>query len=313
VTFPADLLARRNEPTVADAMTAQRVAFHARRALLTGQQAQSKQRLVQLDSDAAGTRAQAAAHRAQIRLLEDELVGMRALYARGFASKNRLNALERTAAEHRGQLAALVAEGGKSVAQKAETRIQREQARQTAEAEAADALRSIQRDLTQVMEKLSSARRTLAQTLVRAPTDGTVIGLSKSAGEHIRPNEPLLEILPADDRLVLRVRLRPTQADDVRVGQPAFVRFDAAAGRSHGTLTGSVQNISADAITDPRTGEAYFEATIAIPKSEAGKVPSRLLTPGMPAEVLMRAGEQTALGYLFAPITRAAFHMLRDV
>jgi HlyD family type I secretion membrane fusion protein len=313
VTFPADLFARQNEPAVAGAMKAQRVAFHARRAMLAGQYAQSEKRLVQLDSGRTGTRAQAAAYQTQIRLLDDEIVGMRQLYARGFASKSRLNTLERAAAEYRGQLAALNAEGSKLVAQKAETRIQSGQARQEAETAAADALRSIQRDLTEVMEKLSSAKRTLSQTLVRAPTSGTVVGLHKTAGEYIQSGEPLLEILPSDDRLVLRAQVLPTHADDVRIGQPAFVRFDAAGGRGTATLEGYVQSMSADALTDPRSGATYFEATIAIPKSEAAKVPSRLLKAGMPAEVLMRAGERTALAYMLAPLTRAVFHMMRDV
>jgi HlyD family type I secretion membrane fusion protein len=313
VTFPTDLLARQGDPVVAGAINAQRVAFLARRAMLAGQQAQSKERLAQLDNSAEGSRAQALAHRQQIALLDDEITGMRALYKRGFASKSRLNALERTAAEHRGQLAALTAEDSKLFAQKAETRIQGRQTKQAAEMEAADALRTIQRDLAEVLEKLSSARRVLAQTQVRAPTAGTVVALRKSAGEHIRPGEPLLEILPADDRLVLRVKLLPAHADDVQVGQPAFVRFDAAAGRGLGTLQGSVQHISADAITDPQSGAPFFEATVAIPKDQAAKVPARLLKPGVPAEVLMRAGERTTLAYLLAPLTRAVFHMMRDV
>ena len=114
------------------------------------------------------------------------------------------------------------------------------------------------------------------------------------------------------DRLVVRARIPPMNAHDIRVGQPAFVRFDAAGTKTAPTIEGTVQKLSADALTDPRTGASYFEAIVSISDQQAAALPRNVLKPGLPAEVLMKTGERTALAYLFAPITRATFHAMRE-
>jgi HlyD family type I secretion membrane fusion protein len=187
------------------------------------------------------------------------------------------------------------------------------QAEREAGADAADALRKIQADLVQVTEKLAAAKRLLARTDIRAPVSGTVVGLSlTTVGGVVRPGEAVMDIVPSGERLVIRARIPPMHADDVQPGQGAFVRFDAAGTRTASTVEGRVQKISADALSDQRSGASYFEAIVTIPQSEAARLPQSILKPGLPAEVLMKTGERTALSYLLAPITRATFHAMRE-
>ena len=129
-------------------------------------------------------------------------------------------------------------------------------------------------------------------------------------GGVVEPGQPLLEIVPQSDLLVARVRILPSDADNVRQGMEATVRLSAGGGRQPVQVEGSVQSISADALTDSRSGEAYFEARIAIPDDPS--IPREVLAPGLPAEVLIKTGQHTILDYLFSPIERAMFQSMRD-
>lgn len=313
VTFPKDLLERESDPDVRAALNAQRAAFAARRSNVIGRKSQLSEQIAQLDQEIQGTNAQSGSNSEQAKLIESEIVDLQKLYDKGLATRPRLNALKRAAQQMKGDRGALDSQAAKLRAQTAETRIASMQVERDASRDAADKLREVQSDLVQVLEKLSAARRILARTEIRAPVSGTVVGLQLATlGGVIRAGEPLLDVVPMGDRLVVRARIPPMNAHDIRVGQPAFVRFDAAGTKTAPTIEGTVQKLSADALTDPRTGASYFEAIVSISDRQATALPRNVLKPGLPAEVLMKTGERTALAYLMAPITRATFHAMRE-
>lgn len=313
VRFPADLLARREDPDVAAILASQQAVFEARRRNQLGRKAQLGERLVQIERQIAGERSQAHSRVEQATLLEGEIADLSKLLAKGLTPKARVLALRRAAAEARGDQGAFEAAAARLRAQAAETRIERLQVEREAETDAANALRQIQSDLVSVLDKLAVARQRLGRTEIRAPVSGTVVGLSvTTVGGVIRPGDPLMDIVPTADRLVITARLSPREADDVRVGQPADVRFDAAGTRTAPVVRGTVTKVSADALADPRSGAPYFEVSVAVPQAEAAQLPPKLLKPGLPAEVLLKTGERTALGYMLSPITRASFHAMRE-
>jgi HlyD family type I secretion membrane fusion protein len=313
IAFPADLLARASDPDVRAAIESQKAAFTARRSNVAGRRSQLGEKMVQYGQEIRGANSQASSAGEQINLLEGEIADVQKLFDKGLATRARLLALQRARAQLIGQQQALGSDAARLRAQTSEAQVESMQAEREADADAADALRKIQADLVQVIEKLAAAKRVLARTEIRAPVSGTVVGLQLTTlGGVIRAGEPLLDIVPTGDRLVVRARIPPMHADDVRVGQRAFVRFDAAGVKSAPTIEGTVQKLSADALTDPRSGTSYFEAIIAISDKQAAALPKELLKPGLPAEVLMKTGERTALAYLLAPITRATFHAMRE-
>jgi HlyD family type I secretion membrane fusion protein len=313
IIFPADLIARTSDPDVSAAIAAQEAAFIARRSNVAGRKSQLGEKMVQYGQEIRGANAQSDSTADQIKLLEGEIDDVQKLFDRGLATKARLLALQRARAQLIGQRQALNSESAKLRAQTSEAQVESMQAEREAGADAADALRKIQADLVQVTEKLAAAKRLLARTDIRAPVSGTVVGLSlTTVGGVVRPGEAVMDIVPSGERLVIRARIPPMHADDVQPGQGAFVRFDAAGTRTASTVEGRVQKISADALSDQRSGASYFEAIVTIPQSEAARLPQSILKPGLPAEVLMKTGERTALSYLLAPITRATFHAMRE-
>lgn len=313
IEFPRDLLARLSDPVVNSIVRSQRAAFAARRDNVLGRQAQLGQQLHQLDQEISGDVAGSAARSEQLVLLDGEIADLETLFERGFASKSRLLALKRAAAQIRGERAALHSEVAKLRNRQSEVRILALQAEREAASEAANALRAIQSQLAEVEDKLAAARQILARTQIRAPVSGTVVGMKPTTvGGVIQPGEGLMDVVPRMERLVVVARVSPRDADKVQVGQAAVVRFDLSNARNSPVVKGNVKKFSADALTDARTGESYFEAEVLVPDAEKRRLSAELLKPGVPATVMIKTGERTMLGYLFAPISRARFNAVRE-
>ena len=313
VAFPADLLARSADAKVAAVLAAEKAAFTARRDLARSQGEQLDQQLAQIEQSVTSARSEQESQRAQAGLLEEELRSLHPLLEKGLALRSRLLALERSLEEARGRVDSLAAEQGRLAARAAETRGLRARIDVDRRAEAAEALRGLRAKIAEALDRQLATSDTLQRTELRAPIDGVVMALRvNTIGGVVEPGQPLMEIVPQDERLVARVRISPREADNVRQGMLAVVRFGAGSARAPAQAEGVVQAISADALADPRTGESYFEVWVAIPAEEVAKVPEELVAPGLPVEVLIRSGEHTILSYLFSPIESAMFRMIRD-
>ena len=122
-------------------------------------------------------------------------------------------------------------------------------------------------------------------------------------GSVVRAGETILEIVPVADRLMIEVQLSPIDVDSVSVGLETEIRLTGLNQRTSGPLQGRVTHVSADAMQDPRTSATYFVAHVDVPDSEIRRMGNDQLQPGMPAAVMIKTGERTALAYLTQPLT----------
>lgn len=312
IDFPADLLQRESDPLVASILRSQRAAFAARRQDVDGRKAQLAEQITQLNDEIGGESAGAAARAQQIELLDGEIADVSELLKKGYATKTRLLALQRAAAQLRGEKAGIYADSAKLRTKQSEVRLLSIQADQDSATQAANALRTIESELAQVEDKLLAAKRVLERTQIRAPVSGVVVGLRPTTvGGVIRPSEPLMDVVPEGGNLVVAARVAPRDVDNLHVGQKAVVRFDGSGARDAPVVEGTLQKLSADALTDAR-GAAYFEAEVGVPEAAKRSLPRELLRPGVPATVLIKTGRRTLIGYLFAPILRARFNAVRE-
>jgi HlyD family secretion protein len=171
-------------------------------------------------------------------------------------------------------------------------------------------LKDTQSKLSEDLPKLVAAREQLEHTLVRAPATGQIVGLSIfTVGGVVTPGEKLMDIVPDGHELVIEAQLSPSDADEVFPGQKAQVRFVSVHNRSLPLFTGQVRTVSADRLTDEKSGRSFFRAEIGVPESELKQVQSVLgngeLRPGLPVETVLTVRKRTALQYLLEPLTSA--------
>src|SRR5690606_22376072 len=134
-------------------------------------------------------------------------------------------------------------------------------------------LRSVDARLAELTPQLAGARERLELTRLRAPADGTVVGLAvHTVGGVVRPGERLMDIVPEGQELIVEAQLRPQDADDLAPGQRTEVRITAFGNRNLPIVYGAVRQVSADRFTDERTGEGYFLMHVAVPREELAKL-----------------------------------------
>ena len=294
----------------AQVMGLQRAEMRARSGALSAQQSVLGERGQQLSQQQSGYVQQRAALVEQQRLIAEELDGLRKIADKGFASINRVRALERAQADLKGQEAAMTAEYARAGEGIGETRMQSLSVSRDRLQQVEADLKDTQSKLSEVLPKLVSTREQLQHSMVRAPATGQVVGLTVfTVGGVVAPGQKLLDIVPDGRELVIQAQLAPSDADDAYPGQKAQVRFVSIHNRTLPLFTGRVRTVSADSFTDEKTGRSFFRAESVVPEQELAKVRSVLgngeLRPGLPVDAVLTVRKRTALQYLLEPLTGA--------
>jgi HlyD family secretion protein/epimerase transport system membrane fusion protein len=169
-------------------------------------------------------------------------------------------------------------------------------------------------ELAQLEEAMTSSQDVFVRTEIRAPVSGTVLNLrSNTLGGIVRPGEPILDIVPAEDALVIEARLSPNDIDVVTVGQTARIHLTPYSARNMAPLEGKLVRIGPDAVIDEATRESYFEVRIEVDPATLERLAADVeMTPGMPAEVFILTGEQSLFSYIAAPVTRSFRKAFRE-
>jgi HlyD family secretion protein len=302
----------------ATALRLQQAQMRARSSVLAAQRDVLGQRAAQANQQGVGHSRQGTSTAEQLRLIVEELESLRGVAEKGFVSQNRIRALERAKAElegRQGQQAAAVAEARDSVG---ESRLQFVEAQRAHQDRVASELREVQDALNEVLPRLAAARDQLARIEIRAPASGTVVGLAVfTPGGVVAPGQRLMDVVPERARLLIEARVSPADADDLRAGQIANVRFASLQERSLPDLKGRLTRLSADSFIDERTGESYFTAEVVVPEDQLKLIDALRgtnfeLRAGMPVEVLIPLRERTALEYAFEPLTGALWRSFRE-
>jgi HlyD family type I secretion membrane fusion protein len=287
--------------------------FEARRRAFDGQRLLQEQKIAQLEAQIEGYASQLRSQQRQMALVEEEARGTRELFAKGFAPKTKVLALDRTTASLDGQRGELAADIARSNQQIGETRLQILQLAKDRLSEIADQLRDTQTKLLEVAPRLAAARDTLAHTELRAPRAGYVVGLTAfTVGGVIAKGEHVLDVVPVESPLVIEGQVKPEDIEGLQPGARAEIRLTAYKQRTVPTVRGTVSKLSADRLTDPRTGAGYYEIQVALDADALDGLPGVRLSPGMPAEIMVPTKDRTALDYLLAPLTAGFDRALRE-
>ena len=153
----------------------------------------------------------------------------------------------------------------------------------------------------------------LTRTTVRSPTDGIVKTiLVTTPGQVVQPGHSLVEIVPANDTLLVEAQVRPQDIAFLRPGQDALVKITSYDFSIYGGLPAKLEHIGADSISTDK-GETYYLIRVRTDKVHlshgGGTLP---IIPGMVADVDVITGSKTVMGYLMKPLVRMRQTALRE-
>lgn len=312
IAFPEDLVARAEDPSVRSVMTGQRNVLVTRRTLLEDRRSLLEHQITQAQEQIKGSRGQVQAKNQQRKFLSEELSAVEEALAKKLVPKSDALKLHQRMAETEGELSAYQAEIGRIEQSILEMRLQISEASAERIAEITEQLRTQRARLFELSQKIVAARDVLHRTKIVSPIDGIVVNLQIHTQDGvIAAGQPLLEVVPTDDDLVILALVDPEDIDEVRIGMPADVRLTSLTRRNRVPLDASVVDLSADRLSDPETGRDYYHARIELDPdvSESAKFN---MVAGMGAEVFIRTGARTPLEYLLSPIMRSLQLGLRE-
>jgi HlyD family secretion protein len=301
IVFPAQL-------TQATTASARRAISEERRlfAIRQSEQAQLRAQLVsrseQLKDEISGYQGQIQALEKQRSLIEPERRSVQALWDKQLVTINRVNQLERTAADLEGSIAALRAQIASARGRITETQEQVIQLRESRRAEAGQELSQVNTALNQQQLRSITAGDQQDRSKILAPYSGTVEKIMFAAiGDVVRPAEPIMEIVPDADRLVVEALIAPEDIDQVRQGQKAAVRFTSFNRSATPEIDGQVTYVAADRSENATAQLSFFMVRIEVDQQELAREGLQLRS-GMPVEVHIQTGDRSLLSYIFKPL-----------
>jgi HlyD family secretion protein len=313
IPFPAELTrAVATDPSVAEVMTNEQTVIRDRWATYLGTQAVQDKKIGQSRDQITAFQAQAQANKQRLAYTEQELGGVNQLYASGFATKTKLLELKRSQAEligNIGELTAKIAEAEQTIAQTELEKLSNENQRRQ---DISKDLQDTQTMVADLAEKIRGSQDVVSKKLITAPETGTVTDIKFfTPGSSINAGQPILDIVPQDDRMVIEANIRPEDIENVHPGQRVNIRLTAYKHNQVPVLTGGLTYVSADRQVDAR-GVPFFIARAEIDTSALARLKNVNLYPGMPAEVLIIGGERKAIDYFISPITRSLDRAFRE-
>jgi HlyD family type I secretion membrane fusion protein len=293
---------RRTEPAVAQAVANEIAILAARRRQTATQADILRQRIAQLGEQKGGLQAQVAGLERQKALLEEEASGARQLLSSGYTPKTRVLALERDAARLEADRGQRLAEVARVQEQVGEAELEIARIERTLTTEVTDRLREVQSRIVGLAPKIGNASDVLHRTELRAPASGAVVNLSVfTEGGVVQAGAKLLEIVPSANELIVDAKLPLTNISDVASGRYADVRLTSINRSDRPSIRGEIMVVSADRLTDERSGQAYYAVKIRM-NAEDVKNAGIPLQSGMVAEVVVPTRGRTLAEYLFGPL-----------
>lgn len=304
IALPEDLQGS-DDATLTQAIKLQQTIFDDRKRTRDGQIAILNDRISQLGEAVDGLDQQRAAIDNQITSLDEEIERLTRGKKSGVVATNQLASVTRAKLDMQGNHGQIASEIAKLRQTISETKLQIVQVNQEFVERAGNELRDIRDQLNETTERADVARDVLDRTVVRAPVYGMLQNIRvHTIGGVIRAAEPVLDIIPLDDDLIVTAKIRPIDIDSVHVGLDAEVRFSSFSARTTPAIFGKVTVLSQDVIEPTQANqEPYYQARIQV---DTKTIPLDLrgrLLPGMPADVIIATGERTLVQYLVKPLT----------
>lgn len=303
VVFPPRLLSAEGDPRVSDVISMQKQLFFSRQSAIQHELAALDENSAGLNDQLQGLEASRENKQQQLQYLKEQLDGMRDLVKGGFVARNRLLELERNYVQLNGAIAEDTGNIGHIKSEIAELKLRHIQRQQEYQKEVRQQLADVQREANALDDRLAAQDFDLANTLVKSPVDGTVVGMNVfTNGGVIGAGMRMMDVVPSEDALIIEGRVPVNLIDKVHVGLKVDMIFSAFNQNTTPHVPGIVTEVSADRITDERTGQPYYTLKAKVAPEGVKLLAKLRLRPGMPVEAFVSTGQRTMMSYLLKPV-----------
>ncbi|MBF0309194.1 MAG: HlyD family type I secretion periplasmic adaptor subunit [Magnetococcales bacterium] len=272
-----------------------------------------QQQVEQKRNEVGELRANRAQLARRLELARKELNITQPMVKQGIMSEVELLRLQREVSELEGSLEGNTLAIPRVEAALEEARRKMDEPRITFRNEAQSELNKTRDELNSLEEGVAAIKDKVVRTSVRSPVKGTIIRVKvNTLGQVVRSGMDLVEILPAEETLLIEARINPKDIGFLRPGLQTTVKFSAYDFAIYGGLVGQLEQISPDAIANEK-GESHYLIQVRTKANRLGGDENPLpIIPGMVATVDILTGKKTVLDYLLKPILKAKAVALRE-
>ena len=304
-----------SNPREAEQIAIERQLYAARMADYRSTLAAAEARIAQAERSVAEAQANYQSRVSQRQAAQTEYDTIKPLVDRGIEPRMSLVQLESRLAVGASEVAAAAEAISRAQAGVVEARASLAQVRQDWRSRAGNELASTQAEASARSATLPALADRARRTVLTAPVAGRINRvLVNTVGGSAPAGQPLVELVPTDDRLVLEARVRPQDIGFVRIDQPARIDITAYDSAIYGALDGRVVTISPDAAEDERSGETYYLVTVRADAQSIEGPDGRELPigPGMTASISLLGDKRSVLSYILTPLTRLSDRAFRE-
>nr|POA12442.1 HlyD family type I secretion periplasmic adaptor subunit [Pseudomonas sp. MPBD7-1] len=290
------------DPRVQEARDSEARIFQTRRTSLLGEIGLQEKTIGQIEEQIRGFKAIIVSKQMLAASYQDEIVDLRALLAEGYVDKQRLREQERSLARLQTEIAESQSEIAQARVHVDEAKLKILQLKKAFASEVAGLLGDARTKVYELRERLATLQDRDQRTDILAPESGMVMGMTvHTLGAVVSPGTALLDIVPANEELIVEAQVSPMDIDRIALGKLADIRFSAFKSSTTPVIEGRLVQISADRLINKDTGTAYYLARVALTDKGRQTLGNLTLVPGMPVEVLVNTGARTLLQYLMQP------------
>jgi membrane fusion protein, adhesin transport system len=308
LALPAEAASR--QPDVAEA---ERRAYGARRRELESSIIVLREQLRQRELEVQELEAKRKSTATNLGLARERVKMSASLLQDGLTARMEHLQLQAEAEKLEGELQSLLPALPRSRAAVAEATQRLKEAEVRFQRQAQDELGETEQTISRLQELLAEATDQGIRAEIKSPINGVVKRLRyNTIGGVVSPGEPIMEIVPTGERLVIEAKLNPVDRGYVHAGQSALVKISTYDFIRYGGLNGTVRQVAPDASTD-KNGGPYFEVIVETHRSHLGEDDSKLqIASGMQATVDIRTGSRTVMDYLIKPVLKLQDEAFRE-
>ena len=315
IVWPEEFQKLKGNREISEIILSEEKIFSSKRSDLQGKVELYNSQIKQLGNRIEGAKEEMKSLEEIILNLEEDLKSKRPLVKEKYLGKTTVLELERSLSDHKGRRGKLnqdIAQFHQMV-QEFQLRIVdiENQYREKAVSDLGQVTDTIFEIQQQIKPHLDAKER----LEIRAPVSGIVINMQIFSEESgvVRSGMPLLEIVPEDSKMIIKVQVRPQDIISVKEGQETKVQLSAFQRKSTPPIKGKVTYVSPDLISQqtPQGVISFYEAHVEIDQEDLA-AKNAYLSPGMPVSCYITTEKRTVISYLLGPLLKNVDTALRE-